>query len=233
MMAMGIAYRLLPMMLPAAMPKGAGPVLSALLLEAGTLWLAASFLFGLPGRSLAAIVTASGVTIFFTQVVWMLRHRKPVPANRPARDWGRLHAAQALMYLLMAVVLGVVFATGRLDETTVLRWAPIYGLCGLLGFLARLIVGVGSYIFPYAVWLRTAHAAGYQPIPPAPHLLPHRGLEATVFTLWTLALPLMAIGLYRQWSMVIALSGALLLVAVGVAVWNVRFMNARARAVGP
>ncbi len=229
MMAMGIGYRLLPMMLPSAMPKGAPLVLSAILLEVGVLWLAASFLFALPGRLLAALVLVAGIGVFFSRVIWMLHNRRAAPTDRPARDWGRLHAAQAGVYFLLAIVLGLVLVAGVLDPSVALRWAPVYGLVALLGALARLIVGVACYIFPYAVWLRTAHQNGYQPIPPAPHLLPQQTLQAVVFTLWTLAVPLLAVGLYGEWTPLVAAAGAMLLVAVALSAWHIRVMGQRAR----
>ena len=61
LVVVGAAYRLLPMMLPAAMPAGRGPLLSAVLLEAGVLGLAASFFLDGTGRRASALAAAAGI----------------------------------------------------------------------------------------------------------------------------------------------------------------------------
>jgi hypothetical protein len=93
LMVMGAGYRLLPMILPAAMTRGRGPLASALLVEAGVLGLAASFFRDGRGRALFALVSAAGVFLFLAHVIAMLRDPRPAPPERPRPDVPRAQGA--------------------------------------------------------------------------------------------------------------------------------------------
>ena len=97
MMIFGIAYRLIPMFLPAKPPQGWRLWLSFGLLEAGVLGLAASFLFHEPATPIFAVLIAAGIGFFFVNVVWMLRHRVPAPPRLRRPDVGMVQTMVSLL----------------------------------------------------------------------------------------------------------------------------------------
>jgi hypothetical protein len=213
MMVFAAGYRLLPMLLPAAMPSGAGVWASAVLLEAGVLAVFASLLVPGPWLGPAAVVAALGIAAFFSQLGWMLRHRKPPPKARPAPDIGVLQVLQALLYLALATVLGVVLAFSPTSEES-LRLVWVYGVAGLLGFLSQMVVGVSHRLLPLYAWLVSFGASGWSEIPPTPHETPDRRLQGLTFLLWTAGVPVLASGFYLDRPGIVSLGGWLLLAAV-------------------
>jgi hypothetical protein len=77
MMVVGIAYRLLPMILPAAMPNGPTLWISAVLLETGVVGLFVTLLRRSPFARLAALVVICGFAAFIWQVLWSCAVRVP------------------------------------------------------------------------------------------------------------------------------------------------------------
>ena len=105
MMIFGMGYRLIPMFLPAAMPSGAGLGISAVLLELGTLGLAASLVAGWsPGPS--GLLVLGACAAFFWWIRRTLRHRRPRPIELPRHDWSTWHTHLAVVYLVVASALG-------------------------------------------------------------------------------------------------------------------------------
>jgi hypothetical protein len=222
MMVFGAAYRLLPMLLPAAMPSGWRPVASALLLEGGVVGLAISFEGGVGGSGLvlsAAAVTAAFV-IFAGQVVWMLRHRRPRAAGLPRPDLGLVHVAQALAYALAALTIGLVLAVADLEPASRLRLVPVYGVFGLLGFLAQMVIGVELRLLPLYGWLRRYAAAGAGEPPPPPYTAASRRLQIATLGSWTLGVPLLATALYLERATLLAVAAWLLLLATVASAWQ-------------
>ncbi|HEX3529160.1 MAG TPA: hypothetical protein VH988_19045 [Thermoanaerobaculia bacterium] len=113
MMVMGTGYRLLPMLLPSAMPEGKGVWATALLLEAGAAGLFVSFVLRSGAVALFAVVTAAALVLFFRQVLWMRRHPRPAPRALRRPDYGVLHSFAALGSLALALLLGLCLAITR------------------------------------------------------------------------------------------------------------------------
>ncbi len=107
MMVMGAGYRILPMILPAAMPLGPSVYASALLLEGGALGLFWGFFHGGRGLAVSGALTVAGIGTFLSRVVWMLRNRRPAPTELRRPDWSVAHAIQALACLIAACALGL------------------------------------------------------------------------------------------------------------------------------
>jgi hypothetical protein len=218
MMVIGAGYRMLPMILPAAMPRGAVAWASPLLVEAGVFALVWSFL-ARRGHLVGAALTVAGLLAFVSRVAWMLGHRRPPPTEMRRPDWGTLHALQSVLYLLAACGLGVYLAGAEPSETT-LALASVYGVAGLLGFLSQIVVGVEGRLLPLFGWLWGFADRGQATLPPSLHAAPLRPLQALAFVLWTAGVPLVGFGLGRDQPTVLSLGGAALLVAVVASLAN-------------
>jgi len=213
MMVVGAGYRILPMILPAATPRGFWVYASAVLLECGIAGLVWGFLAGGRGLAVSALLVVAGICSFFSRVVWMLRHRKPAPADLRRPDWGVAHALQALAFLVAASGLGLYLAVSERSETT-LSLVSAYGVLGLVGFLAQIIVGVEARVVPLFAWLWGFADRAYAESPPSLHRVPARSLQGSAFILWTGGVPLLALGVASDRLVAVSLGGGALCVAV-------------------
>ena len=214
-MVMGASYRLLPMMLPAAVPKGKQLLVGAISCEIGLLTLVSGLFLGSRISIVGGAIYVLGVAVFFGRVRWMLRHRRPPPRDLARPDFGVLHVAASFLSLMLAGLLGAVILLSSNREFSI-RLLMAYGVLLLVGFLAQMVVGVSVRILPLFAWMREFSAANFEKLPPSPHTLASRGLAAAAFALWTLGLPLLALGLTFDWILVIRLGGTLLAVAVAL-----------------
>jgi hypothetical protein len=211
MMVIGVAYRLLPMMLPSRMPTGRSVYASAILLEGGLLGL----FIALVGQSrwtlFFAIVVASGLATFIGSVVWMLRSPALKPAGAPRVDFAVLHAAGAGVSLLVAIGLGLTLVVMPPSSSS-LRVAAAYGVFGLLGFLAQMVVGMEARLLPLAAWfwVRAGDA-------PSPHSMRDRTLQAIVFFGWTIGVPAVGAGMFLESPLLVGSGAWALFAAVAVA----------------
>ena len=114
LMVVGVGYRMLPMALPAAMPRGPLALASGLVDPGGS---AGPRLRAASSRSRSCrhsrSLTLAGLGLFFSRVVFMLRNRRPPPAERPRPDWAAAPRAAALAYLAITSGLGLALACFR------------------------------------------------------------------------------------------------------------------------
>ena len=213
MMVFGAGYRLLPMILPGAMPRGAGRYASAALLEAGTIGLLVSFL-GVGAWHLAStLLVIAAFAAYFRQVLWMMRRPKRPPAGMPRPDYGVLHALQAMAYAALGAAGGVALIFAPPGEEWTDRLAAAYAAAGLVGFLSQMVIGVGARILPmFAACHANLNACAGRP-PTYAHQMPDRRILAAVFSLWTPGVPLLLAGLLSGKAPLIAAAGGLLFVA--------------------
>jgi hypothetical protein len=217
MIAMGVGYRLLPMLLPSAMPRGAWAWSTALLTEAGVLAIVTGALAAEPLYAPGAALAGAGLAAFLSRVAWMLRHPRPAPPERRRPDWGLAHVFASFLWLALAIGLGLALAVlPASDETMAL--AKVYGLAGLLGFLSQLIVGVEARLLPLAAWLWSYAGGGHRELPPSLHEAPSRPAQAAAFWLWNAGLVALAFGLHGDRGRLVSTAGALLLIAVAARV---------------
>jgi hypothetical protein len=226
MMVMGAGYRILPMILPAAMPRGPWVYASALLLEGGALGLFWGFFHGGSGLAASAVLVVAGIGAFLSRVAWMLRNRRPAPAELRRPDWSVAHAIQALACLIAACAMGLYLAAAERSETT-LDVALAYGVLGLVGFLSQIIVGVFGRVLPLFAWLWGFRDRAYAESPPALHGAPVRSLQGAAFVLWTAGVPLLAFGLASDRTALISSGALALLTAVGAGFANAATVLAR------
>ena len=214
MMVMGTAYRLFPMVLPSAMPKPSRTWASAVLVEAGLVIL----LFALPASHRLGIVTGTaaitaGLLAFFSQVLWMKRRPKRSPKGLQRPDFAAWHAMQAVGYLAVAAAIGVALAFAPSGAWKI-RAAMAYGVFGLIGFLAQVVVGIAARLLPMFSWMHSYVESEFMVVPPSQYEMHSRRLQAAGFVLWTLGVPALAWGLsFDAWTL-ISLSSTLLLVAL-------------------
>lgn len=213
MMVVGIAYRLIPMMLPAAMPEGARLARSALLLEAGIVVIVWALLRGSPWLPLGAVLVTAGLGSFMAEVRRTLRHLKPKPPALPRRDWSTWQTHGALAWLVVAIGLGLALSVGVRPEWTVrLMW--LYGVAGLVGFLAQIVAGIQGRLVPLYAWYRAMARRGGAPPERGANTLPSASWTRVIFFAWSAGVPLLAWGLAAEHRGLIAASAVALVCGV-------------------
>jgi hypothetical protein len=194
MMVVGVGYRLLPMVLPAAMPNGPSLWASAVLIESGVLGLFVTLLRrGTLAWTFAALIVA-GFAAFVAHVGWMLKHPRPRPPGVSMPDPAVLHAAAAFGSLGVACLLGLWLAVAETTPAT-LRIAMAYGVFGLVGFLAQMVVGMEARLLPLFAWYWAYANSGYKGPVTSPHAMAWRAGQEVVFVLWLFGVPALAGGL--------------------------------------
>ena len=194
MMVVGVAYRLLPMILPAAMPSGPRLWLSAILLQTGVSGLFVTLLWRGPFAWICALTIVGGLAAFLSQVVWMLRRPRPRPPGLRRPDPAVMHAGASFASLAIASGLGV-WLTIAEPSTSTLRIAMAYGVFGLVGFLAQIVVGMEGRLLPIFAWYWAYANTGYKGPVPSQHEMPWRHGQELVFVLWLFGVPALAGGL--------------------------------------
>ena len=234
MMVMGTAYRLFPMVLPAAAPKGPRTWMSAVLLEAGLIGLVISLPFAVPTRdgpdsspAASALLLGDGsvwslllrgstllivaaLVVFFSEVIWMKRHPKPSPKGLARPDFATFHAMQAVFYLAVSAALGSALALTPPGAWKI-RAAMAYGVFSLLGFLAQMVIGIAARILPTFAWMHFYVRAGFEVEPPSQYTMHWRGVQLLGFALWTAGVPALAYGLTFDAYGLVSLAGWVLL----------------------
>src|SRR5262245_3780861 len=233
MMVVGVAYRLLPMILPSRMPAGRSIYASAILLEVGVLGLFCALLVRSAWTLVFGASVVAGIAVFAAHVVWMLRRPAAKPAGAPRVDFAVLHAASAALWLATAAAIGLTLLAVPMSPRT-LHAAAAYGVLGLIGFLAQMVVAMEARLLPLATWYWSYAAGNFRTPPPSPFAMRDRPLQAIVFAGWTIAVPALAAGMFFESAHLVAV-GAWALVA-GVAVGTVDDIGViaagRARAAG-
>jgi hypothetical protein len=212
MMALGVAYRLLPMILPAKMPPARLSCASAILLEAGVLGLFATLMLQSRWSLLFGVVICAGLMVCGWQVVWMLRHRVSKAPAAPRVDFAVWHAAGAGVSLLGAAMIGLTLLILPMSTRT-LQAAAAYGVLGLIGFLGQLIVAMQTRLLPMAAWYWTDAPGGDTP---SPLTMRDRTLQSLVFGGWTVGVPSLAGGLFFESASMVALGACALFAAVAI-----------------
>ncbi|HET9467965.1 MAG TPA: hypothetical protein VFO48_06120 [Vicinamibacterales bacterium] len=214
MMVVGLAYRLLPMLLPAAPPAGKTIYISAVLLEIGIVGLFSSLVLRSSLTGLFAGVIVGGFAAAGTHAVGMLKRPRTPPPDRPRSRYAIAHIATAAAWLVLACVFGVLLTVTPMTEAT-LRAAMLYGVFGLVGFLAQAIVGFEIQILPTAgtYWALQANGAAAIGAPRAAN----ERLRAAIYLAWLCGVPALAAGLFLTAPVVLAAGAWVLFAAVVLA----------------
>jgi hypothetical protein len=230
MMVVGVGYRLLPMTLPSKTPSGPTLFASAVLIEAGVLGLFVSLLARSHWAQVAGVVIVGGLGCFAAHVVQMLHAPRPKPVGSPKVDFAILHASAAAVSLMAASTLGLTLLFAPSSDWT-LRAATAYGVFGLLGFLAQMVVAMETRLLPLFAWYWAFAGTGFRG-PIAPPLAMHdRTLQAIVFAAWALGVPAIAAGFFFNAVPLLAGGAWSLLAGVLVGMVDHAFVLAHAFAV--
>ncbi|MGH8638934.1 MAG: hypothetical protein ACREUZ_17500 [Burkholderiales bacterium] len=210
MMVVGLSYRLIPMIIPAEMPRGRSMATSAVLLEIGTLGLAVALLTR-PGWSpVAALVIVAGIASFVRQVRSIVKRKLPPPAALPRPDWATWQTHIAFVWLVIAACTGLALTLPVPPASTIeLGW--VYGTAGLIGFLAQIVVGIQGRLLPLYGWYRMMERGNMRPPPRSAHALANPGLAKAILLSWTLGVPLLVSGLAADINWILVAGSALLL----------------------
>ena len=216
MMVIGLGYRMLPMLLPAAPPAGKTIYLSALLIETGVAGLFVCLVLRSSLTGLFAFLIVAGLAAAGAHVLWMMRRPRTPPPGRPRSLFALAHIATAALWLVLACVFGVLLTLTPTTETT-LRAAMLYGVFGLVGFLAQVIVGFEIHVLPTTATYWALDAEGAAAIG-SPRATDER-LRAAIYGAWFVGVPALAAGLLFTAPMVLAagawlLFGAVILAAI-------------------
>lgn len=210
MMVIGMGYRMLPMLLPAAAPDGNTIYISALLLEVGVVGLFVSLVVRLSLTGLFALLIVAGFAAAGAHVIWMIRHPR-TPTRRPGTRFAIAHVATAAAWLVLACVFGVLLALTPTNEST-LRAAMVYGVFGLVGFLAQVIVGFEGHALPTTATYWALNAEGASAI--GSLRAADDRLRATIYVAWLCGVPALAAGLFFTEPIALASGAWILFVAV-------------------
>jgi hypothetical protein len=231
MMVVGVAYRLVPMMLPSAMPAGRGLAVSAMLIESGLGVLVASLLTGLAWLPVGAALNVAGFAAAAARIGRAAVDRRPRPPRLPAIDWSMWQVGAAAIWLVIANVIGVLLALGATVDDWHLESLWLYGVAGLVGWLAQMVAAVQGRLMPMYAWYRAMARRGGAPPDRAVHDLVSAPLAAAVCVAWTSGVPLLAAGLALERHALTRSASALLLAGVLASAAHLAAMLRRANSV--
>ncbi|HZR26680.1 MAG TPA: hypothetical protein VFA59_24010 [Vicinamibacterales bacterium] len=216
LMVVGVGYRLLPMTFPSKIPTGRSVWASAVLLETGVLGLFATLLLRSAWAIAFGLVIVAGLAVFIAHVVWMRRHLAARPPSARRIQFGVWHAANAGASLIVACAIGVVLLVVPMSPKS-LQWAAAYGVLGLIGFLAQMVIGMEARLLPMVTWFWAYEASRFQVPPPSPHVMRDQILQALVFGGWTAGVPALAVGMWAASALLVRVGAWALFVAVALA----------------
>jgi len=193
MMVVGVGYRLLPMTLPSKMPSGRSMFPSAVLLETGVLGLFVTLLVRSVWTPLFGILIVAGLGVFIGHVASMVKSPAPKPPAAPTIDFAVLHTATAGVSLVVAAAIGLTLLVAPASPR-MLHAAAAYGVFGIVGFLAQMVVAMEVRLLPLAAWYWAYARSEFRAAPGSPLLMRDRSLQTIVFMGWAFAVPALAAG---------------------------------------
>jgi hypothetical protein len=194
-------------------------------METGVLGLFVALLVQSPAAAAFGIVIVAALVVFITRVAWMRRHMVSRPIGAPRVDFGQLHAASAAISLTAATAIGMVLLFGP-PSSALLRAAAAYGVLGLVGFLAQMVVAMEAKLLPMVAWFWAYAGGDYQVAPPSPHVMRRRSLQAAVFGAWTVGVPCLAAGMFFESAHLVAVGAWALFAGVSIGTLDSAFVVA-------
>lgn len=218
MMVFGMGYRLLPMFIPGTPSGNRIPWISCTLMEMGLIGLFVSMLAGSSLVFCFAAMIVIGTCLFLIASIRTMLSRKPVPPPEPPKpDFAMLHVAVSFFWFLVASFCGLMLLSLEANEQS-LRIAMVYGFLGLVGFLGQIVVGMKPKILSIVSWYYAFRRSGDNSSIPRPVDMPARIVLGISFALWTLAVPILGLGLCMGERLLVLSGGILLLAALVISV---------------
>ena len=216
MMVVGIGYRMLPMTFPSKMPSGRSMYATAVLLETGVLGLFTTLMLQSRLAIVFGLTIVAGLMVFIGHVIWMRGKLVPRPVGAPSIDFGLLHALGAATSLFAAIAIGIALLV-QPASPRMLHAAAAYGVLGLVGFLAQIVVAMETRLIPMVTWFWAYAGSGYRVAPPSPHVMRDRTLQAIGFAGWTVGVPALGGGMFLESSVLVGLGAWALFASVVIA----------------
>lgn len=209
-LVVGAGARMVPMVLPSALPRQRAVAAVAALLGLGTPILSAALLLAPRWVPAAAVPVLAGAFGWVYLAGWMLAHPKKPPRELPQPDPARRLVLVATAWLALAALSGAAPALSWPENPS--RWAVAYGLFGLLGFHGTMILAVELRLIPTVAWLLARRKLGFEVPFPSAHRLPPRRLSLATAGAMALSVPLLVAGALAD-SESLLRTGAVLLAA--------------------
>jgi len=219
MMVVGVGYRLLPMVPPAAPPRGRNVLLSAVLIETGVIVLFVGLVAQARWALAGGALVIAGLATFLGHVAMMIEHPRRRPPDAVYPDYAVRHVFAAGVWLVGAIVFGLMLLIVPMSEWT-LRAAMAYAVFGLVGFLAQMILGLEMRLLPMHAWYWSFANTGFQGEVAPPQAMGRQRLRAATFYLWLLGVPALAVGFLFDREALVGSGAWLLLGGVVIAAAN-------------
>jgi hypothetical protein len=133
------------------------------------------------------VAIVAGFAVFGAHVFSTVRRGAPATPTSAALDFQMLHRLSAVLCLVAAIVIGLALLVAP-PSTLMLHAASAYGVLGLLGFLAQVVVALEDR----CLTTDAAPTAG-------------RARQALVFAGWNVAVPALAAGMFLESAPLVAL----------------------------
>jgi hypothetical protein len=197
-LVVGVGTRMLPMVLPAAVPPGPVVATVASLLGLGTPILAGGWIYAPATVPFVAWLPLAGMLGWVILVAWMLAHPRAPARELPQPDAARWLAIGATAGLALAIPLAGALAHGVGPATGSPASLPLVaGVLLLLGFLGATILAVELRLLPTVAWVLARRRLGYEVAFPSAHRLPSAPLAWSSTLAMGLAVALLTAGAWQ------------------------------------
>jgi hypothetical protein len=217
LMAIGTGHRLVPMLLPAAPADARRLWFTIAALELGLIGLVVGLLGAPPLVPWSAALVAVAILSFVIDVAAMLRRLRPPPKGRERRDPAVVLVLAAVGWVAVATALGLWLA---LSSERSPRAMTAYGIAGLVGGLAQLVVGVAMRLAPMHLWIARWAGGGYATLPQPAVATGSRAARALAALAWLTGVPLCLLAVVASRPSWLATGALVLLLGTCFALWN-------------
>ena len=202
-----VSYRMIPAFLLPQVPLPKSAIWQLWALAGAAIALGVTLLLGLPGTIFWSFTIALALFAYMVTMGRLVRSRR-MPIDFTAR-----HALAGIIWLVLAIICGLILAVIGPQGIEGSRVASVYGAVGLLGWISNFIIGMSYQLFPGFV-LRARSAAEWPAIPLAE--LTKKEPRWLVFVAYNLGLVILVVGFMLS-SVALARIGASGIAAGGLA----------------
>ena len=218
-----VSYRMIPAFLLPKIELPRSAIFQLWALAAAVIALGITLLAGMPGELFWSLAIALSLVAYMVTMGRLVRTRR-MPIDFTAR-----HAMAGIVWLLVAIVAGLILAAIGPQGLAGSRLASAYGALGLLGWISNFIIGMSYHLFPGFV-SRVRAAAGWQIVTVAELMIERP--RALVFGAFNAGLAVLIVGLLLA-SVVVAQIGGAAIAVAGITystttIWTLSYAYRRA-----